>query len=237
MKTISLENLSSATAQEVFTQVATHLLTQLERSSTSPTPYSNCLYRGPRGLKCAAGCLISDQEYTPALENNPWSILISDCFVPGEHGNLIMSLQLVHDAKNVEDWKEVLSNLAKEKGLEMPKTITIHNLSTFTSQEVFSFIAEHLLRQGEQSMDGEVCKYLDNQGRKCAAGCLIPSEDYTPHMETLIWTKLVDKGLVPEDHSELIRSMQSIHDCNLPEHWEKEIESFAIQQKFEMVEI
>jgi hypothetical protein len=55
---ITLETLPQATAQEVFDQVATHLLTQRQRSTTK----GNCAYRGDDGLKCAAGCLLGPDD-------------------------------------------------------------------------------------------------------------------------------------------------------------------------------
>ena len=60
---ITLKTLPQATAQEVFDQVTQHLLKQgkAARSGTGA-----CRYRvETRGeiLKCAAGCLIADDEY------------------------------------------------------------------------------------------------------------------------------------------------------------------------------
>ena len=56
------------TKQEVFDKVATHLLTQNKRSLED----TSCVYRAKDGSMCAAGCLIPDEEYTPALEG--WQI-------------------------------------------------------------------------------------------------------------------------------------------------------------------
>ena len=58
MKTINLSNLAQASTQEVFDFVAIHLLTQNEKSGDDQV----CYYRSPTGLKCAAGCLIADDE-------------------------------------------------------------------------------------------------------------------------------------------------------------------------------
>ena len=65
---ITLKTLGKATAQEVFDQVATHLLTQNERSLDG----ASCSYRNCDGLKCAAGCLISDDEYDNQMEGIDW---------------------------------------------------------------------------------------------------------------------------------------------------------------------
>ena len=71
MKTkITLKTLEQATAQEVFDQVAEHMLTQYELSMLNDT----CVYRGYSGLKCAAGCLIGDDEYNNELmEGFTWT--------------------------------------------------------------------------------------------------------------------------------------------------------------------
>ncbi len=55
--TITLATLPEATAQEVYSQVRKHLLTQKMKSIEEG---KGCVYRGPDGLMCAAGCLISD---------------------------------------------------------------------------------------------------------------------------------------------------------------------------------
>ena len=71
---ITLKTLPQATAQEVFDQVAKHLLTQMKKSVAKRAAESAsdskdyCMYRGFDGTKCAAGCLISDDEYKPEFE-------------------------------------------------------------------------------------------------------------------------------------------------------------------------
>jgi hypothetical protein len=68
---ITLKTLKNSTDQEVFDQVANHLLTQNKRS-VSATDNTLCVYRSPDGLKCAAGCLIADDEYDPRMEGSNW---------------------------------------------------------------------------------------------------------------------------------------------------------------------
>jgi hypothetical protein len=52
----------------------------------------------------------------------------------------------------------------------------------------------------------------------CAAGCLIPDDEYHMHFEGLPWRNLEDKipslARLPGSHHELIRSLQSVHDCD-----------------------
>jgi hypothetical protein len=97
------------TTQEIFDTVATHLFTQGERALSAD---GACMYRAPDGRKCAAGVLIDDNEYNPAMEGTT--------FGGGRHGdqrlshlwpmrlvqhiNLITTLQTVHDANDNDYW-------------------------------------------------------------------------------------------------------------------------------------
>ncbi len=55
------------TKQEIFDKVKAHLLAQGKRAVNGD---GNCMYRGMDGTKCAVGCLIPDELYTPLLENH-----------------------------------------------------------------------------------------------------------------------------------------------------------------------
>ena len=110
---ITLATLSEATAQEVFNQVTTHLLTQNEVS----TKDGRCVYHF-NGLKCAAGCLIADDEYALEFEDITWDQLVHiDRRVPTHHANLISNLQRVHDRYNPEEWAAELEEFAKNNNL------------------------------------------------------------------------------------------------------------------------
>lgn len=117
MKVITLKTLSQATEQEVFDQVAAHLLTQGEVSASSVA----CRYRGPRGLKCAAGCLISDDEYKPEMDEGfigtSWRHLIEEGVVSDSHARLISDLQGCHDSLKPSLWPAYLKEIAQEYGL------------------------------------------------------------------------------------------------------------------------
>lgn len=114
---ITLKTLSDATAQEVFDQVATHLLTQKRRSIQN----GRCLYRSTiKGteLKCAAGCLIADDEYKTNFEDKDWINLIARYVAPLNHEFLIYELQSIHDHHYPNRWQNKLKSLAKELNLE-----------------------------------------------------------------------------------------------------------------------
>lgn len=128
---VTLANLEQATAQDVFTQVATHLLTQNAKSYSET---GDCLYRGLNNTKCAAGCLIADDEYKPEMDcsvqtnkyslptaGTTWPSLITRGLIPTTvHRDLIISLQSIHDTSNIDDWKWQLEIIAKNHDVTMP---------------------------------------------------------------------------------------------------------------------
>lgn len=118
MKTITLANLADATAQEVFDQVATHLLIQNEKAINRE---GRCRYRfGKQKLKCAAGCLISDDEYKESFECHSWQRLIFINNITDRHAHLIGKLQNIHDSYVPDDWRGELILLAKFHHFMLP---------------------------------------------------------------------------------------------------------------------
>jgi len=102
-------------AQTVFNKVARHLLTQKKRSKNR----DNCLYHSKNGLKCAAGCLIPDEQYDAIKdkEGKPWRYLVRHRLVSSSHMNLIELLQHVHDIEKIKHWKYSLRRVATIFGL------------------------------------------------------------------------------------------------------------------------
>lgn len=110
--------------QQIYNKVKKHLLKQGEQSLTR----GECMYRGPRGLKCAAGVLISDENYSRILEN----CMVDSTITPGDIGAarvvqalvdsgvdpawipLVKQLQSVHDAGNPRHWREKLAVVARD---------------------------------------------------------------------------------------------------------------------------
>lgn len=92
---ITLKNLHEATAQQVFDQVALHMLAQNEKSLS---PDGQCLYRNGEGLCCAAGSLIAEDEYEEDMEGGTWEALVTEHGVTAVHSMLICDLQSIHDA-------------------------------------------------------------------------------------------------------------------------------------------
>lgn len=117
---ITLATLPQATEQEVFDQVATHLLTQGERCQEFDDDMNPvCVYRNSDGQSCAAGCLIGFGEYREEVfEGKRWLNLIQRGIVPRCHLGLISKLQLVHDNTAANKWYESLKELAIEYKLD-----------------------------------------------------------------------------------------------------------------------
>jgi len=114
--TITLATLPKATAQEVYSQVRNHLLTQKIKSMSEER--KGCVYHGPDGLKCAAGCLLSAEEYRPTMEGKVWAYLVDRKMVPGAHQGLISGLQVIHDLRDSASWEHCLNKLAADFNLE-----------------------------------------------------------------------------------------------------------------------
>lgn len=121
------------TEQEIFDKVATHLLTQNEKAVNST---GGCVYRTGKGLKCAVGCLISDDLYDPSLEGLGVIVFVrtaarpdrvADCRVARdiakkigleeEHGGLLGDLQNIHDTRQPKTWRSFLLSVAKDHKL------------------------------------------------------------------------------------------------------------------------
>jgi hypothetical protein len=125
MKNINLSNLESSSEQEVFNFIVSHLMHQKCKSinvkrKLERGPYDGqfCSYRYVDAmgkiLMCAAGCLISEEEYSETFEDETWSSLADRGLVPKHHLNLIFRLQLVHDNSSVINWPDRLRTIAEE---------------------------------------------------------------------------------------------------------------------------
>lgn len=99
--------------REIFEVVKKHLLTQMKVARHRPSS-PVCAYRSYDGLKCAVGCLITDEAYDPNFEG----IGIDEAVVYALdesgvvfHKNtvaLLENLQHTHDNVPVEEWASSL---------------------------------------------------------------------------------------------------------------------------------
>lgn len=112
------------------------------------------------------------------------------------------------------------------------KEITLATLHNFSAQQVFNYVARHLLEQSERSVQertGE-CKYKTASGLKCAAGCLISSEEYSEDFERIYWPHIASaKGSYA--HKQLITALQKLHDCWPVYLWLEKLKAVALDFK------
>lgn len=108
--------------QSVFDKIVGHLRKQGCKSQSGPADSYRCLYRGPKGTKCAAGCLIEDDEYLPEMESQKFNSLIRSSL--GEslqrfsnNQDLICALQNIHDETSVSGWEFYFKQIAKDFNL------------------------------------------------------------------------------------------------------------------------
>lgn len=113
--------------QETFETVVKHLIRQGKKAEIVGS--LSCRYRTPDGLKCAAGCLIPDSEYSPSFEGqivggiidrgmqsmNSLSLLLVRL---GHDIRLVRRLQLIHDSCEPNQWPERLKYLGQEFDLD-----------------------------------------------------------------------------------------------------------------------
>lgn len=101
-------------------------------------------------------------------------------------------------------------------------------MSNVIDQQIFDTCAVHLIRQGSSSTDDTgLCRYRGGNGYKCAVGCLITDDLYTPELETnLVETAIVmhavcdSLGIQPNElNIPLLRELQAIHDIEPPSDW------------------
>ena len=117
------------TQQQTFDTVVAHLRKQGRKAANDT---GTCLYRAPNGDRCAAGCLVADEDYieewegnivatfngcAPLLEPNPVGQYLLDL---GHDLELVYELQSIHDKHDPEDWEEKWQTLARRYNLEFP---------------------------------------------------------------------------------------------------------------------
>jgi hypothetical protein len=130
--------------QEVFDAVVTHLRMQGRKSidpfliTKESEVGAGCFYRGPDGLKCAAGCLITDEEYRPWMEGYAINCIINN-HTPYHMGEtprslmerlqdrerIVAELQQCHDHFSPEEWETHFQQIAIRFGITYtPKETT-----------------------------------------------------------------------------------------------------------------
>lgn len=120
------------------------------------------------------------------------------------------------------------------------KEVSLFNLQESTAQEVFNFVAKHLLTQNKRAFNHgcryKICK--DGKVLKCAAGCLIPDNIYSSSMEGSTWSGLTTAfPQFSSQHNELIRRLQIVHDSSSVENWSSELEQLSIKLNLKFLKL
>ena len=96
-----------------------------------------------------------------------------------------------------------------------------------TDRDVFEFIKNHLLTQGQRSlMDNEMtCAYFGVEGKKCAVGALIREDIYHSSIEekpvnhSLVQSAITKSVPNWKINTEMLCELQSIHDGKSMYDW------------------
>lgn len=110
------------------------------------------------------------------------------------------------------------------------KIILDRELETATQQEIFDYVAAHLLRQNKQAIEGGLCRYRGPEGSKCAFGACISDEAYLDRFEGMkasrVYHCLFKTGL-PFCTADFVDSLQLIHDRAAVSEWAIALKSLA----------
>lgn len=100
------------------------------------------------------------------------------------------------------------------------------------AQEIFDTVASHLLTQKAKAVDGDSCMYRAPDGKKCAVGCLITDEEYSPDMEGSAISDLIDNGGMKRfsPFKALLEDLQGLHDFALLEEWPRRLRDIALDR-------
>ena len=108
-------------------------------------------------------------------------------------------------------------------------------------KQVFQTVVTHLLTQNSKSLEGSdhgSCAYQNNDGKQCAIGVLIDSENYWPELEgkaadAVEVIEAVEKSLdthITRLDRDLLCKLQDIHDYSSVEGWREELEELACRE-------
>ena len=106
--------------QELFNRVKTHLLNQGERadSDVQNAGIYECVYHSSSGLKCAIGCLITDEVYRPSMEGEDINddlvyngLRDSGIDMSGKALSILWALQHIHDSHKPSEWSESIDRV------------------------------------------------------------------------------------------------------------------------------
>lgn len=95
-------------------------------------------------------------------------------------------------------------------------------------QAIFDTVARHLAAQGFRAITNSRCDYRGPRGERCAAGVLIPDDEYSSAMEANVFRRLDIAAFAP--HADLIDRLQLLHDTDdswTPDNMPRELRAVA----------
>lgn len=129
----------------------------------------------------------------------------------------------------VDTAEQPMNNLPKSQSF---KKIT----GQFTKQQTFNKIGKHLLTQLEVASNGAMCRYRADSGLMCAAGAIIPDDEYDEEMEGNAVNHIHSPTLRTHDLFTVTR-LQELHDnawdldCDLHKHWSEALTTYACDHR------
>ena len=102
--------------QQAFDKMVTHLFTQKCKAEDMA---GRCAYRGVKGLKCAVGALISDDDYNEGFEGKTIREFADD--IPSllhVSTNMLGEMQTIHDAYGCDEWFKECRKVATRYNLD-----------------------------------------------------------------------------------------------------------------------
>jgi hypothetical protein len=103
-ETINVKSLKDRS--EIFNYIVEHLRKQGTRSIfiNSFEGDETCAYRGENGTMCAAGCLITDDEYSPSFESNSiYTLVQQNLLTPDLKERIEPNERMISDLQNFHD--------------------------------------------------------------------------------------------------------------------------------------
>lgn len=103
------------------------------------------------------------------------------------------------------------------------------SVNDMSQQEIFDIVAVHLLTQNRRSLSDGACTYRGINGKKCAIGVLIPTDQYHSSMEHNDVYRLNQAfpDLKIDEHLTFLATLQRIHDNKKPYQWFRELTQTA----------
>ena len=158
---------------------------------------------------------------------NEWLWCFGLLWQDSKSQSLLRLKYFIDNQKTPDGWNCDYDYLLPVTDLKPYNIMGNYNIKEMNSQQVFDIVTEHLLTQNQKSINRfGMCSYR-NGDLKCAAGIFIPDNEYKDTLENLTWKDLVSRGKVPNNHEELIQSLQNIHDECCVSDWIEELKILA----------